>query len=186
MSKIVTKKKRKKNGGFTLIELLATITILAIVSVIVVYSATNIISKTKENSYKVSISNIEQNSGAYVMENQSNLNWLPVETDSTSEYFCVTVKDLIDLGYFDNEILKSKISDDRTINLNDYIYLKRNATTKTIVENRLLTESESEEYCDDITSAGVINFTALPTGWSNQKNVTINYQILNINGAGRD
>ena len=187
--KITNNKKKNQKGGFTLVELLATIAILAIVSVIPIYTATNLISKTKEKSYKVSISNIEQGSGSYAIENQSGIKWLPDEHDANGEYYCVTVQDLIDMGYFDNEVLNSKVDNNTKVTKGDYVYLKRNKTTKTILENKLLVGDNahlSSIYCGDINSSGNIDFQAEPTGWSNYKNVAINYQILNLKGNSSD
>ena len=84
--------KKTKKSEFTLIELLTVIAILAIVSVITIYTATNVISNAKENSYKVSISNIEQGSGSYAIENQSGIKWLPDAHDTNGEYYCVKFK----------------------------------------------------------------------------------------------
>ena len=54
--------------GFTLIELLATLVILALVLSIGTYAVTNIIKKSKEENYKLLISNIKDAAELYYQE----------------------------------------------------------------------------------------------------------------------
>ena len=107
------------NKGFTLIELLATLAILAIVSVIIIVTITNVVDNSKKKSYMVTINNIEKYSEAYVLENDKNITWYDFGGDSL--YQCVTVENLIDMGYFSNDILDSKVSENRNVLINDYI-----------------------------------------------------------------
>ena len=176
-------KKRKNNGGFTLIELLATIAILSLVSVIVIYTVTNVIKNAKDNSYMVTINNIEKESGTYVLENDKNIVWID---DGASLYQCVTVQNLIDMGYFDNNILDSKVSEDRNVKANDYIYIEKDKNTKTITRQVLLYDGNSEfnELCGNyINSDGIINFD-IPNGWAKSKDVIITYRLADSISVG--
>ena len=103
-----SKLNQKKRKGFTLTELLATIAILAIVSVIVIFTATSVIGKARAKSYLASISNIEKNSSSYAVENNNSIRWISTD-DNNGEYYCVTVKDLMDIGSFDKDVLKTRL-----------------------------------------------------------------------------
>ena len=170
-------KNRKKSGGFTLVELLATIAILSLVSVIVMYTATNIIDNAKKKSYVVTINNIQKESGTYVLENDRNIVWLGDGSDYL--YQCVTVQNLIDMGYFDNDILDSKVSDDRNVLANDYIYIEKDKVTKVITRQILLYDENTEfdGLCGDYVNAkGNILFD-VPIGWATSKEITITYRL---------
>ena len=176
--KNVMKKREVVNGGFTLVELLATIAILALVSVLVIYTAINVIDNAKENSYKVTIGNIEKMSENYLLENKDNVFWLN-GGNGNYLYQCISVQNLIDYGYFKNDVLNSKVSDDRQVNANDYIYVEMNSATKTIVRNVLLIDDDySSGLCGDNGGTGNIDFSVVPTGWAREKEVTITYRLL--------
>ena len=176
--KNVMKKREVVNGGFTLVELLATIAILALVSVLVIYTAINVIDNAKENSYKVTIGNIEKMSENYLLENKDNVFWLN-GGNGNYLYQCISVQNLIDYGYFKNDVLNSKVSDDREVNANDYIYVEMNSATKTITKNVLLIDDDySSGLCGDNGGTGNIDFSVVPTGWAREKEVTITYRLL--------
>ena len=142
MNKVINSKKRndvkiKNSGGFTLVELLAVLAILSIVSVIVSYTATNVIASAKEKSYKVTINNIEKEANTYVLENNKNITWLNYDGTADS-YQCIVVQDLIDMGYFDNSVLDSKVSKDRNVRANDYIYMEKDNNTNAITKQVLI------------------------------------------------
>ena len=179
-------KLKQKKKGFTLIELLATIAILAIVSLIVIFTATNVIKKSRENSYLASISNIEKESSSYAIENNRDIKWISTD-DNLGEYYCVAVKDLIDIGFFDRDVLESEIDKDVFVQEDDYIYLERDYKSKTITKNILLAgkNSDKKSLCDDFRTDGIISFSTV-VGWSNNKDVTIDYHILNYKGVASD
>ena len=89
----------KNNKGFTLIELLATIAILAIVVSITLYVSLSAIEKSREKSYKVTINNIEKEAANYLLENSDRLFFISDTKDLSAEYQCITVQNLIDMGY---------------------------------------------------------------------------------------
>ena len=179
-------KKILKNNqkGFTLIELLATIVVLSIVVSLTIYTALNIIGNAKDKSYKVTISNIESNASNYLLENKDKLNF--VSSSETTEYQCITVKNLIDYGYLNDNITKSKVKENETVDLNRYIYVERNSTTKAITKVVYLMNNKYDQLCKtSIKSKANITFSSNPgfDTWSKTKNVTITYGLTNV-GTG--
>lgn len=169
--------KYTKKRGFTLVELLATISLLSIISVIVLYTSTSIIGNTNNRIYMVTINNIQKEASTYVLENNKNIFWLSY--DSNYLYQCITVQNLIDMGYFDNTILNSKIGEDRKILPNDYIYVEKDKNTNVITKNILLygANSEYSSLCGDYVNVkGDILFD-VPIGWAKSKEVTITYKL---------
>ena len=181
----------KKKKGFTLIELLATIIILALVLSIGIYLALAIIRKTKENSYKVTINEIEKNANTYVIENTNRIKFRKSEDNSSIEQQCVSIQNLIDFGYLDNNVVNSSISETNKVLKTDYIYLERDfyskAITKNIYVGNIDDEAEKNKYasiCKKIVSGyGSIKFTSNPSlnEWSKEKTITITYTIKNLN-----
>ncbi len=176
------KKKKDSRSGFTLIELLATITILSIIISIVIYVAISVVGKSKDKSYNVTINNIETSANQYLLENSKELFFVALATNNDLEYQCIQVRNLVDMGYFDNNIVDSLVSDDDTVSLDDYIYVERNNSSKTINRTKYLYDSEMVEYtrCDiarDIS--GYIYFNLKPVDWSREKDLVINYVLKN-------
>jgi len=114
---------------------LAVIAILAIIVSVVVYFALKIINNANEKSYAATINNIEDEANNYILENSDFTTWMPTGV-SGSQYQCVKVQDLIDVGYFKGDVLESKIDKDTYVEGNNYIYVERNsnhAITKSIL-----------------------------------------------------
>ena len=132
-----------KKKGFTLIELLATILILSIVISLVVFISINSIKKAQNKSYQTTINNIEKIASNYMLENSDRLFYIPIN-DSDFEYQCITIKNLIDLGYFDEEITKSKVAEAEIVSINDYVYLLRNSKTKNIEKSMYIHNKDKE------------------------------------------
>ena len=167
--------KMKKEKGFTLIELLATIVILAIVSGLVVYVAINTINNSKENSYKVTINNIEHKVGNYLIENSDRLFYVSNNDNTNKEYQCITVQALVDSGYFDNNVVESKVDKDRNVSLDDYVYIARDVNTKTVVEIKYLLDSDDMALCDvAIDAEGDVLISVTPDDYSLYKEITLN------------
>ena len=175
--------KKNKDQGFTLIELLATIVILALVVGITVYSAITYIGSSKEKTYSVTINSLESNAGDYLTENSGRLFYVTDDDNSSVEYQCLTVKNLIDYGYFKNDILDSYIEKDRKVSENDYIYIERDISTKTITKHEYIIDDETlNKKCNiAVTAFGDISITTSPSGWTDHVDVTINYKIRNAN-----
>ena len=109
----------KEKKGFTLIELLAVIVVIALILGIVIYFAMNVIDKSKDNTYKVTVNEIEKNAGNYLSENSHRLSFVK-NKDNTYEYQCVTVENLIDYGYLDISVTDSYIDSVTKVNKNDF------------------------------------------------------------------
>ena len=122
---IERRKKSKLNAGFTLIELLATIVILSIITSIVIYFAINIMDNARNKSYITTKNNVEKVASNYILEDINDTVWMDSDMDSQYQYQCVTVQNLIDTGYFSNDVLESKISKDRNLKTTDYIFIER-------------------------------------------------------------
>ena len=171
----------KKKNGFTLIELLATIAILAIVVSITLYVSLSAIEKSKEKSYKVTINNIQKEAANYLLENSDRLFFISDTKDLSVEYQCITVQNLIDMGYFDEDITESKIDKDTNVNTNMYVYIKRDRSTKVIKETALINDSNNVTCSQAVKAKGDISFVVEPTGWSKEKKITLYYSLNNLN-----
>ena len=173
-------RKGKKNG-FTLIELLATISILAIIISVVVYVAISVINNARERSYKVAVVNIENHAKDYFVENSSKLFYVHSEEDEGKyEYQCVTVQSLIDMGYFDSDILDSQVSKDRNVDVNDYVYLLRDRDSKVLIKSVYTYGNDDSLNCEYALSAmGDIVLYVQPSDWSQSKNIAIYYELKN-------
>ena len=181
--------KSRNNKGFTLVELLATLAILSIVITIVITVALNIVNSSKDNSYKVTINNIENEAGNYVVENSERLQWN--DYSDNIQYQCITVKNLIDKGFFNGDVLDSHVSKNQKVKSNDYILLLRNKDNKTVNTSRLLYGNNEDilnlqnGYCVNNASAN-INIIDVPIGkvinnYCREKEVTIKYKLINNN-----
>ena len=185
-------KKGKNNKGFTLIELLATIAILAIVVSITLYVSLSAIEKSREKSYKVTINNIEKEAANYLLENSDRLFFISYGEDIDTlagniEYQCITVQNLIDMGYFSEDITESKIDKNTNVNTDMYVYIERDKTTKTVSKTVLASIDKNNEIPDGIVCSeavkakGDISFVVEPTGWSKEKKITLYYSLNNLN-----
>lgn len=171
--------KRKKEYGFTLVELLAVVAILSLLIGIVVYVAINVINNSREKTYRVTINNIEEVADDYLMENQDRLFYVSKTDDDNLEYQCVTVQDLIENGYFKNDLFESKVKDDKNVEMNDYVYIERNKSTKTVTKMKYLVD-EDVTMCDKAVKAmSNVDIMITPIGWSSYKDITIRYKVKN-------
>lgn len=173
--------KHEKKRGFSLIELLSVISILAVIMTFVIYITINVMDNTKENGYKVVISEVENHAKDYFIENSSKLFFVHSKTDENYEYQCVSVKNLMDMGYFDNGILNSYISEDRKVSVDDYVYLLRDIDSKVLVKQEYVYNSEDEYDCASANDAIYdIGLYVSPSGWSKSKNITIYFNVKNV------
>ena len=179
------KRKKKNNRGFTLVELLAVIAIVSILVSAGLYFSTSIISNTKSKSYQVTINNVEKNANTYIAENNNKIFYL-TSGDGSIEYQCVTVGNLIEMGYLDTSVVDSPIdTDGNTVNEDDYIYIERNAKSKTLIKS--IYDIKHNYGCSDyVKASGDITFVVNPSmnDWSQTKNVIINYKVKNRQAAG--
>ena len=177
--------KRLDNKGFTLTELLATLAVLSLVSTIVIYVAINVVNSAKDKSYLVTRNNVEKAAVSYLEENSDKIHFVKYKNNNNIEYQCVTVQNLIDTNYFDKDVLNSKISNDKTIRVSDYIYIERDSNSKTIKNSKLITDSDSDSdystLCGNYNSRldGDIEFK-VPGGYAKEKDVSIKYCLYNV------
>ena len=113
--------------GFTLIELLGCLALLGIIFCIGLYSARGTLATSLSMLTGVSENEIYSASKLYVTEN--GVSWINVDDE---EYTCLTVKHLVDKGYFQSDEVSSYN--------NDYIRIMRNQGTK-VIENIKLVDS---------------------------------------------
>lgn len=174
---------KKKKEGFTLVELLAVIAILAVVAGFTIYVAINVINSSKEKQYTIAINEVEKNASSYLMENADRLFYLTDINNSNVEYQCLTVENLINYGYFKSDILKSQVSNNKTISENDYVYIERDKTTKTITKSKyILNDEELMNVCNvAVMATGDISIDVEPSGLSGYKDITIIYRVKNAN-----
>lgn len=138
----------KNRKGLTVIELLATIVILCLLVGFTALIALNVFRKAKDKSYVVTVTNIEDVANKYLIENASEYPFALFESDTDRyEYQCVTVQHLVDLGYLNSNVDKSKVAEDKYVKLSDYIFIKRNVDTKAVISITYLGE-DLERVCD--------------------------------------
>lgn len=89
------KNNNNNNKGFTLIELLAVLVVLAIIAGIGGYSIINIVNNTRENNYKLLISEIKDSVGLYYQECKYVNDNCIYDGDNIS----ITLGDLVNNGY---------------------------------------------------------------------------------------
>lgn len=102
---------KKKIKGFTLTELLAVIVVLGLLTAIVIIMYLQYIDRTKENIVKIEERNIINSVSAYYDEFKDTLEYTKedvYEGDTKKTYSCVTLKSLIEKGYFKNDVNFSK------------------------------------------------------------------------------
>ena len=105
-------KKNYKINGYSLIELLATIAIISIVTVLIIFSINSSIINSNKNIDKITNENIADAAILYTKEYNSEINGWHFEynTDGSinenSMYYCLSVQELINKGYFNRVVRK--------------------------------------------------------------------------------
>ena len=102
----------RKRNGFTIIELLVTIAIITTIAAIAIYSVTASITRNKDNSVEIAITNIQSAAELYVLEYYKSMDWVTDQINNDREYTCVLVKDLENSGYLkqNTEVSNDNIS----------------------------------------------------------------------------
>ncbi|MBQ8681623.1 MAG: type II secretion system protein [Bacilli bacterium] len=131
--------------GFSLVELLGIIFIISLVGSIAIYSVVSIINNSKEKSYKMVVDNVEKAAENYVVE--KNTFWID---NGEGEYYyqCISVQNLIDMGYFKNDLLNSNISNNRKIVAEDRVLVKKTKDSKAIASSELLLDNTYDSWCN--------------------------------------
>ena len=113
--------------GFTLIELLGCLALLGVVLGIGLYVTRDTLSTSLSTLTNVSTNQIKEAASLYVQEIR--MTWI---NENNEEYTCLTVKELVDAGYFDNgEVMDYK---------DDYVKIMRKPKTKVIESIQILDE----------------------------------------------
>ena len=139
----------KKKRGFTLVELLAVIAIIGLIGSIVVVSVVNIINNSKENATVLAINNVKSAAELYSKENSSEIKWIgQYDNNGTIQgrFVCMTVRQLINNGYFDEKFFDKDIYHDR-INDNTFIEIKQGTNadnTNVIIHDSDSTQKDCE------------------------------------------
>jgi len=152
---------------------------LSIIVSITIYVSLNVVSSAKQKSYEVTITNIEKNANTYVAENNDNIFYIE---KGNIEYQCITVGDLIEMGYLTPAVINSKVGDNETVSLDDYIYIERDKNTKTLQKSIYDNGKTYQSDCNTAeTALGDIVFTIIPDiqKWSKSKDITITYKLRN-------
>lgn len=174
---------RNMRSGFTLVELLAVIMVLSLVVGLTIYIAISIIGSSKEKTYDVTVNMIENVSNEYLLENSNRLFF--ISGSNGIEYQCVTIQNLIDLGYLKDSIVNSKINKNTNVSKDDYVYLERNTFNKAITKKIYI--NNDDFYLDicaaAVTAIGSIDFSVFPDidEWSKEKEIIITYRLRNLN-----
>ena len=177
---------KKDSKAFTLVELLATIAILGLVISITVFTGIRLIKNGKEKTYQTTKNNIEKYASNYLIENGDRLFYLSKNDKSDIEYQCVTLKNLIDTGYFDTKLLESKVAEGISPKESDYVYIERDIHSKSIKKNVYIksTDNEYKETCDGAVKAEMdIAFLGDFNSWGKTKDITIIYKLKNANNV---
>lgn len=138
-------KNKKLKGGFTLVEVLTVIAIIAIVIVIALMTFNSKISKSKEVASSLTEKNIIDASLDYIKEfGESLQNWKyqydeDGNPNTNSKYYCVTVGELINKGYFNDSML------DDNIKFNTYVRLVKDDVKKTYDVSKLITPGVNDD-----------------------------------------
>lgn len=145
MKKKKNKEMRKK--GFTLIELLAVIVIVAIVAGISVSVFLTVIDNSKKNASVLAMSNLREAAVLYGKEKTSSIPWNTYkDNDGNSyKYLCLTVRELIDAGYFNKQFYKKDIYKD-VVKDNTFIQLSQNGNYDNLTVK--MVEESNKEVCE--------------------------------------
>ncbi len=140
---------KRKNEGFTLIEVLATVVIISVVLSISFVIYNSIINKSKEKTVSIIKENILAAAELYTKETNDIDNWWGyIDDEKTYRYYCVTIKDLINKGYFDEKINEAE--------KNTLIKIIKDVKNMTIVKTEIAKET-SLENCNKSIQETIIN-----------------------------
>ena len=141
--------------GFTLVEILAIIAIIAVVFGISTFVYLNLIDSSKKSASLLAINNIKEAAMLYTKEQNDNINWFDnydLDSDKIiNQYACVTVRELINKGYFKDDFFNKDIYDNSNIDDNTSIQIKRDYTSKASFDIEVLPGISTTE-CEVLAS----------------------------------
>lgn len=150
-----------KSKGFTLIEIIATILIIAIILTIVGTSIINAITKSKNESTKITMNNILSSARIYTKEYSEDISWQKKDGENT-KFSCISINELINKNLLKKDI-KEKYPNAK------YIIIKKDENNNII----------SEEI-DDGTCSNSIKSITIPTSKNFCNNLTYNGSLLHL------
>ena len=121
-----------------------------------------------------------------MVENGDRLFYLSKNDKSDIEYQCITLKNLIDTGYFDTKLLESNVAEGISPKESDYVYIERDINSKSIKKNVYIQsfDNEYKEICDGAVKALMgIAFLGDFNSWGKTKDITIIYKLKNANNV---
>ena len=139
----------ERKRGFTLIELLAVIVIIGAIGGIATTAIISIINNSKESATLLAINNVKSAAELYSKENSKEIEWITQYKEDgteTGKFVCMTVRQLINNGYFDEDFFKEDIYHDR-LNDNTYIEIKQGINsdnTKVTIHEDATTQNDCE------------------------------------------
>ena len=142
---------KNKRKGFTLIELLVTIAILSIMMIIGFFSIKAMIEHSKNESNKVTISNVNKSAISYTNEfKKQNRYWFEDIENDSEEYACTTVQMLINKGLLDESVIGEYDVDGKIISITADTSIKtiRDKTTKVVSDSTLIDDVACDEVDD--------------------------------------
>ena len=145
--KVESNSKEKK--GFTLVELLAVIAIIGIIGGISITVFMSTINKSKEEATIIAINNVKSAAELYSKENDGEIKWITQYKEDgteTGKFVCMTVRQLINNGYFDDKFFEEDIYHER-INDNTFIEIKQGTNydnTDVIIHEDDTTQNDCE------------------------------------------
>ena len=172
-----------KKRGFTLIELLAVIVIIGAIGGIAATAVISIINNSKENATELAINNVKSAAELYSRENSSEIKWIQQYDNNGNEsgkFVCMTVRQLINNGYFDEDFFKEDIYHDR-LNDNTYIEIRQGVNS----DNTKVTIHEKSNTQNDCETEA-INGELSDIVYSNQKSYTdrLSFDVSSKNDVG--
>ena len=159
----------EKKQGFTLVELLAVVVIIGAIGGIAATAIISIINNSKESATIIAINNVKSAAELYSKENSKEIEWITQYKEDgteTGKFICMTVRQLINNGYFDDKFFDEDIYHDR-INDNTYIEIKRGTNS----DNTDVIIHETASTLNDCETEA-INSELSDIVYSNQKSYT--------------
>ena len=145
-----------KSKGFTLIEIIATILIIAIIPTIIGTSIINTITKSKNESTKITMNNILSSARIYTKEYSEDISWQKKDGENT-KFSCISINELISKDLLKKDI-KEKYPNTK------HIIIKKDENNNIISEEfddgtcsnsiKSITIPTSKTFCNDLTYNG--------------------------------
>ena len=104
----------EKKQGFTLVELLAVVVIIGAIGGIAATAIISIINNSKESATIIAINNVKSAAELYSKENSKEIEWITQYKEDgteTGKFICMTVRQLINNGYFDDKFFDDFFDD---------------------------------------------------------------------------